>query len=381
MSKIEETNAKNDGNRLEDEDIREMPSVNSTRRNGGHNKLVIIVLVVALIIGLAAVNGLFGKKEPKKAPQREERIGSNLPPPPDLPKEPEKPKPQPQPVNTKIIETGKLVPPPPPPMSFSQKRPPTSDERKMQPNLVAFSGGQKSAQMQQMQQGQQSIAGMREGEQADDLSAKLKVAKVSGSRASVLHDRTFFITQGQFLDCVLETAIDSTVSGMVRARLSKNVYSADGRMILLERGTKIVGQYQRGMKQGEARLFVLWTRAETPEGVIINLDSPGADELGRSGLDGYVDTHFWERFGAAIMFSLIDDVGGYLIDLAQARSGTNNQQLTFNTSSEASKDSVGIILENSINIPPTLRKNQGDAISVFVARDLDFRGVYAIDFK
>lgn len=388
--KRDESNLQNiEENQQDDEESREMPSVNSTKRssNGPLQKLLILILAVAVIIALAAVNGLFGKKEAKKGPERVERVGSNLPPPPDLPKEPEKPK-EPAvplaPVKPTVIETGRLVPPPPPPpmRTTQEKRPPTPDERKMQPNLVAFSGGKAG---QQATQGQQNIAGARAsldgGEQADDLSAKLKAAKVMGSRASVLHDRTFFVTQGQFLDCVLETAIDSTVSGMVRARLSKNVYSADGRMILLERGTKIVGQYQRGMKQGEARLFVLWTRAETPQGVLINLDSPGTDELGRAGFDGYIDTHFWARFGSAIMFSMIDDVGSYLIDLAKEQNGNNTQQLNLTSTGDTAKQTAGIALEHSINIPPTLRKNQGDAISIFVARDLDFRGVYAIDFE
>jgi type IV secretion system protein VirB10 len=36
-------------------------------------------------------------------------------------------------------------------------------------------------------------------------------------------------------------------------------------------------------------------------------------------------------------------------------------------------------LENSINIPPTLYKNQGERVAIFVARDLDFRGVYGLE--
>src|SRR6185369_2086107 len=86
------------------------------------------------------------------------------------------------------------------------------------------------------------------------------------------------------------------VPGMSRCLLTRNVYSSDGKVLLLERGSRITGQYQGGMQQGKARIFVLWSRVETPKGVIVNLDSPGTDPLGRSGHEGYINTHFWERF-------------------------------------------------------------------------------------
>ena len=41
-------------------------------------------------------------------------------------------------------------------------------------------------------------------------------------------------------------------------------------------------------------------------------------------------------------------------------------------------DAAGIALQNSIKIPPSLRKAHGAQVSIFVAQDFDFSGVYAL---
>ena len=35
-------------------------------------------------------------------------------------------------------------------------------------------------------------------------------------------------------------------------------------------------------------------------------------------------------------------------------------------------------LKNTINIPPTLYKNQGEQVGIYIARDLDFSDVYDV---
>ena len=180
--------------------------------------------------------------------------------------------------------------------------------------------------------------------------------------------------KGAFVDCTLETAIDSTFDGMVTCIGASDIYSADGKVVLLERGTKYVGEKRGELKQGQARVFVLWNEARTPTGVVVNLASPGTDQLGRAGLPGFIDTHFWDRFGAAILISVID---GTLQALAASQhGGTGGTAVVLNP--QGSREVMTEVLKSTIAIPPTVVKNQGDRIQVLVARDVDFRSVYAL---
>ncbi len=191
-------------------------------------------------------------------------------------------------------------------------------------------------------------------------------------RAKVLPAQRLLLPKGAFIDCTLETAIDSTLPGMTTCVMATDAFGVDGKVVLLERGTKLIGETRGQVQQGSARIFVLWTEARSPAGVVVPLDSPGADELGRSGLPGEVDRHFWQRFGAAMLVSVID--GAVQAAAQSARGGSGN--VVLNPSS--SQDVLTEILRNTISIPPTVTKKNGDRIQVLVARDVDFRSVYEL---
>ena len=180
------------------------------------------------------------------------------------------------------------------------------------------------------------------------------------------------LPKGAFIDCTLETAIDSSLPGITTCITATDTFGVDGRVVLLERGTKLVGETRGAVQQGAARLFVLWTEARTPDGVIVPLMSPGTDELGRSGLPGSVNRHFLERFGAAMVISTINGA------TQVAASGSRNASGQFYYNPSSSTDVLTEVLKNTITIAPTVTKQQGDRIQVLVARDLDFRAVYRL---
>lgn len=380
----------------ENED-RGMPSVSSRKKGGIVEKMMFVVVGIVVIIALIAINGGFSKSE-KREDQEEitktRGVVNILGDAPDIP-EPPKVKELPKEAQDAedMISTYQTPPPPPPPSAnrgSNSKKELTPEERKLTSGLLIYGDrGQGQQRKQTPEEQARNLAAAQGGggsfmggggsqpqERIDGLGANLKATRLEGVKAGLLVDRDMFITTGTFLDCALETAISSDLAGMTSCRITRDIYSTSGKVLLLERGSRITGQYQGGLKRGQARIFVLWNRVETPNGVMVTLDSIGTGALGHSGHSGFIDTHFWERFGSAMMLSLVDDVGGYVLNRNQSNSSIN-----LSSTEGAANQAAAIALENSINIPPTLVKNQGEHINVFIARDLDFRGVYDLEPK
>jgi type IV secretion system protein VirB10 len=205
-----------------------------------------------------------------------------------------------------------------------------------------------------------------------ELAALLRPTVSAAVHAQVLPTQRLLLPKGAFIDCTLETAIDSTLPGMTTCVMATDTFGVDGQVVLMERGTKLIGETRGQVQQGSARVFVLWTEARTPTGVIVPLASPGADELGRAGLPGTVNNHFWQRFGAAMLVSVIDGA----VEAAVQSSRGGNGTVIVNPS--ATQGVLTEVLKGTVSIPPTVVKQQGDRIQVLVARDLDFRSVYEL---
>ena len=206
------------------------------------------------------------------------------------------------------------------------------------------------------------------------LASMLKPTVLSGSKARLLPHPDMMLTMGTMIPCTLQTAIDSQLAGYVKCVLPQDVRSTTGDVVLLDRGTTVVGEIGRGLVEGQDRVFVLWDRAETPDHAVIELSSPGTDALGRSGLPGRVNNHWWERFGSAILLSVIQ--GGLQTGTALAANSGSSGGTFFNSFQSNGTNISDTALQATINIPPTLEKNQGDNVAIFVAKDLDFSDVY-----
>lgn len=203
-----------------------------------------------------------------------------------------------------------------------------------------------------------------------ELPAAPKVAdpdSLAGPRvgATRLANPSTTVPQGAVIQAVLETALDSNRPGFARAIVSRDVRGFDGSRILIPRGSRLVGEYKADLSEGQNRAFVQWQTLTRPDGVQIAVDSPAADPLGRAGVKGNVNNHFFERFAGAILQSTLD-IG---VGLATRKVGDG----TVIVGLPGSTQSISAITPQ--NVRPTLKVPHGSSVSVFVARDLDFIAV------
>ena len=195
--------------------------------------------------------------------------------------------------------------------------------------------------------------------------------------AAQLGNRSLTLARGTAFSCVLKTRLVSATSGLLGCQVQRHVYSDDGRVLLIERGSHLDGEYRiTSLRPGVVRIPVLWTRIRTPLGVTVDIESPGTGMLGESGIDGHVDNRWWERIGAAMLLSLIDDAVKLVIQdqSSDRQAGTVIlPSSTSNTSKLAEK-----VLDSTINTPPLIYRNQGGVVGIYVARDVDFSTVYEL---
>ncbi|MCI3135375.1 TrbI/VirB10 family protein, partial [Phenylobacterium aquaticum] len=194
-----------------------------------------------------------------------------------------------------------------------------------------------------------------------------QASRLGLARAERLAARDYRLSAGAHIPCVLETALDSTTPGYVTCLAPSDVYSDTGALVVLDKGTRVLGEYRTDLRPGQGRLFILWSRAVTPGGVAIQLASPASDALGRAGVSGDLDSHFWDRFGGAVMMSLVDDAGAQIQTELGAQQGLR-----------LPAPASALALQSGLTVAPTLRKDAGALVSIFVAQDLDFSGVYGL---
>ena len=265
-----------------------------------------------------------------------------------------------------------------PALSFSDK----DDQKRLRSNMLVLDGAG----------GNKGNAGQDKAKdalkQSDPNSAftdnVLKATSAEKTAATRVSNLSTTIVQGKIVNAVLETAINTDLPGTLRAIVSRDTYAESGREVMIPKGSRLIGTYNTGITRGQRRVLIVWTRLIRPDGLDIEIGSPGVDSLGRAGIEGMVDNKYAEIFSAAILTSTIS------IGAAVAADALTNQQTTTTSNSNGTTTTGGAaatgtataannlgavgrdIVNSMLDLRPTITVDQGTRINVFVNKDLIF---------
>lgn len=182
------------------------------------------------------------------------------------------------------------------------------------------------------------------------------------------------ILQGKIIRGVTESAINSDLPALVRGHVTEDVYAEDGERILISNGSRLIGQYRSGgLRNGDTRVFIVWTRVISPDGVSVDIGSAGSDELGEAGMTGNVDNHYLKRFGSATLMTIIS--AGTANMGVNSNDQYNSKAVYRQALSQSFANSANQEFAQNASIKPTIRIPQGTPISIIVNKDISFDSV------
>lgn len=365
-----------------------------SNRNAGRNQTL---GMTALFLG-GAVAAYFvlasAGEKPRDVADSDEEFQTTTFRPPSFVRDEEKPEPEPEqevinlPTPPEVVEetvdtTEFKVPAPPEVVAETPEATPVEEfpERYKSGLIKLDQKGNGSGNGSLTGEGDPGLTVAGEDRNSKYLAAAAGLADRS-ARARQIERIDAMIPEGTLIPGIIETAINSDLPGQIRAITSQDVYSFDGRRVLIPTGTRLIGEYQSEVTRGQKRIFVIWTRLIRDDGVSVRLNSIGTDSLGRSGLTGHVDNKFRERFGASIMLSIVGGAASYLTGYGSQEASNNSddaargEEIARETIAQTFSDMANTVLSENLRIPPTISVSQGERIFVYVRQDLDFSAMY-----
>lgn len=211
------------------------------------------------------------------------------------------------------------------------------------------------------------------GAPAEDRSALGPNAAVTTNHATIVTHPDYIIRAGDVIPCLPIDAQNSSRPAFTACRVPVWFRSSDQRRGLMPPGSRMFGQIRNGLSAGQERLGIMFTLIQTPW-FNMPLSSPAGDAMGRGGVDGDVNTFFWDRLGAVALYALIDTTVGIgqqagTNALNKSLGAENSTNLNF---SGASQSLAGREFDSTINRPPVLTRDQALPVTITVGQDLDF---------
>jgi type IV secretion system protein VirB10 len=272
------------------------------------------------------------------------------------------PPPPPEPVKEPVPD--EIEEPPAPPMVFPDPRPLMREDTVR--TLRGLRQGRVNKRVREaIEQGFPAPVSLK-----DEDYQQWEGAIFEESRSSLPVDRARILTADMRIPALLEDSLNSQIGGRVIALVPKDIWSPQGRFILIPAYSRIICQYKPLEDIGQSRLGLMCSRLIRPDGVSISLQgSGGADQSGRTGLIGDLDQRVWEKYGAAFLVSAVSA-------LSQTASTIAPNQVVGAASSQMAQNLGQVtaqVIEQNMNLAPILTIPAGAHIQIIPTTDIVLR--------
>lgn len=180
------------------------------------------------------------------------------------------------------------------------------------------------------------------------------------------------LAKSTLIRCVLMQDVASTMESQTRCQVAKDVYSADGSRILIPAGSITSGASLGGFIKGQKKMFIVWDRLTTPQGIIVPLKgSQSVDKVGELGHKAEVKSNFFLRFGNALLVSILSSA--IETGFNDLNNHEHEEKVNINTSNIQSEFQLGLeTLKNELDVQPDAHIKRGTMINIMVSEDIDF---------
>jgi len=182
----------------------------------------------------------------------------------------------------------------------------------------------------------------------------------------------YVIYEGTTLDTVLMNRLDGDAPGPVKVLVSNPVYSHDRQHVLIPAGTVVLGE-ARAIGSPEIghqrRMALVFHRMIMPDGYSVDLDQfQGLGQSGAEGVQGKVNNHYLQIFGASIALGIVAGAGE--IEQGGGIISTSGSQAFATGASSSISQSASDVLDRFIEIPPTITVREGHRVKIYFTQDM-----------
>lgn len=178
----------------------------------------------------------------------------------------------------------------------------------------------------------------------------------------------YLLPQGTIIETVLVNRINGEFPGPVICQVSSNVYSHDGKELLIPAGTRVIGAAKAVGDRHQQRISVEFTRLLFPDLYSISLkDFTGLDQQGATALHDKTDNHILSKVGGVLAVGLLGGLAEEGTGSALTANGLD--EMRQGVASEAGLEGM-MMFQGTMNQLPTIIIREGTRVKIFVDQDL-----------